>query len=485
MVNLSLDICMENFWTRPTGVYAKPVWLREGVLQIIFDDDNTPLRYHSGSTVPGGHAAFTRTAVVYSSKPTADYSPEIADEALASEVAALKAACPAFTQRVGSCYLIEANLFGFVNAAAGESSRMEEMNVLSTAMTWAVRDYTARYGVRPDHIVLHLDVNGTLILGDVASQKSITKAANSLAKRAIERAEQGAYTLPCKVEDVERIKTLPEALVCEEFNVMYAEKDLIRTLHHCLAALAVNPSGGANACLTLAIRTNGVESAAAATFLQSIIKDALGQELTDEGGTIGRYVVAHEDPAAGVYLHPVLLEKLHKSKSYSLAHYVDELHAVCGRTVELAALAKVCAGSMKKSDPKFKVYLGLCDDADATPLDYAISPPCLTPVFASEAWHLPENVDDYKRVDSPATPLSARTAYAHATGPWWSGFSTEERPHAAPSSASWLRSASVELLSVVTSRLRALTTLVSSSERSASAAVPPKRRRTVTVRALS
>lgn len=220
MVNLSLDICMENFWTRPTGVYAKPVWLREGVLQIIFDDDNTPLRYHSGSTVPGGHAAFTRTAVVYSSKPTADYSPEIADEALASEVAALKAACPAFTQRVGSCYLIEANLFGFVNAAAGESSRMEEMNVLSTAMTWAVRDYTARYGVRPDHIVLHLDVNGTLILGDVASQKSITKAANSLAKRAIERAEQGAYTLPCKVEDVERIKTLPEALVCEEFNVM-------------------------------------------------------------------------------------------------------------------------------------------------------------------------------------------------------------------------------------------------------------------------
>lgn len=74
------------------------------------------------------------------------------------------------------------------------------------------------------------------------------------------------------------------------------------------------------------------------------------QELTDEGGTIGRYVVAHEDPAAGVYLHPVLLEKLHKSKSYSLAHYVDELHAVCGRTVELAALAKVCAGKMPTRD---------------------------------------------------------------------------------------------------------------------------------------
>jgi len=471
-VKLSLDICMENFWTRPTGVYAKPVWLREGVLQIIFDDDNTPLRYHSGSTVPGGHAAFTRTAVVYSSKPSDTYSPEIVDAELASEADALKAACPAFTQRVGSCYLIEANLFGFVNEAAGESSRLEEMNVLSTAVTWAVRDYSARYGARPDHIVLHLDVNGTLILGDVASKKSITKAASSLAERAVERAEQGAYKLPCKVEDVERVKTLPDAMICEEFNVMYAEKDIIRTLHNCLAALAVNPSGGADAYLTLAIRTNGVESAAAAAFLQNIFKDALGQELTDEGGTIGRYVVAHEDPAAGVYLHPVLLEKFHKSKEYSLTHYIDELQSACGRTVELAALQKVCAGSMKKSDAKFKVYLGLCEGVDDKPLDYAISPPCLTPIFASEMWHLPEDVDGYKRVDMPGTPSTSRTVNAH--GPWWAGFSTESGA-SDQSNVSWLRSASVELLSAVTSRLRALTTLSSYADRSV--LISTKRRR--------
>ena len=30
-VQLSLDVVMEDFWTRPTGVYSKPVWLRDDV----------------------------------------------------------------------------------------------------------------------------------------------------------------------------------------------------------------------------------------------------------------------------------------------------------------------------------------------------------------------------------------------------------------------------------------------------------------------
>ena len=102
---------MENFWTRPTGVFTKPVWLREGVLQLVFDDDNTELKYTSGPTVPGGHVAFTRTACVYSSVPSAEAAPEITDPLIAASVAALKEECKAFTQRVGSCYLVEANLF--------------------------------------------------------------------------------------------------------------------------------------------------------------------------------------------------------------------------------------------------------------------------------------------------------------------------------------------------------------------------------------
>ena len=88
---------------------------REGVLQLVFDDDNTELKYTSGPTVPGGHVAFTRTACVYSSVPSAEAAPEITDPLIAASVAALKEECKAFTQRVGSCYLVEANLFGFVN----------------------------------------------------------------------------------------------------------------------------------------------------------------------------------------------------------------------------------------------------------------------------------------------------------------------------------------------------------------------------------
>ena len=32
--DLTLDVVMDNFWTRPTGVYGKSVWLRPGVLQV-------------------------------------------------------------------------------------------------------------------------------------------------------------------------------------------------------------------------------------------------------------------------------------------------------------------------------------------------------------------------------------------------------------------------------------------------------------------
>ena len=38
---LTLDVVMENFVTRRTGVFGKPVWLRPRVLQLVYDDDTT------------------------------------------------------------------------------------------------------------------------------------------------------------------------------------------------------------------------------------------------------------------------------------------------------------------------------------------------------------------------------------------------------------------------------------------------------------
>ena len=32
---LTLDVVMENFVTRRTGVYGKPVWQRPGILQLV------------------------------------------------------------------------------------------------------------------------------------------------------------------------------------------------------------------------------------------------------------------------------------------------------------------------------------------------------------------------------------------------------------------------------------------------------------------
>ena len=51
-------------------------------------------------------------------------------------------------------------------------------------------DYKARYGSAPEHIVLHLDVNGTLLLADIASNKSPKKAAEGMATRLTQRAEK-------------------------------------------------------------------------------------------------------------------------------------------------------------------------------------------------------------------------------------------------------------------------------------------------------
>eukprot|EP00966_Prymnesium_polylepis_P273570 6319826-Prymnesium_polylepis.1 len=155
---LSMDVVMEDFWTRSSGVYGKPIWLRYGVLQLMYDDDNDKLRRFTGVEVPGGNVAFTRTAAVYSESAITDA--DIAVEGPDETTEALRTACEAFLQRVGTCYLVEANLLGFAN--------QDEQCVLSSALKWALADYSARFGEAPHQIVLHLDVNGSLALGDVA-----------------------------------------------------------------------------------------------------------------------------------------------------------------------------------------------------------------------------------------------------------------------------------------------------------------------------
>jgi len=109
----------------------------------VFDDDNSPSKTYSGPTVPGGHTAFTRTATVYSTTliGAGDLTVESDDpitEVLRNQVAA-------FTQRVGNCYLVEANILGFAGVLSGLK---EEQAVLSNALKWALADYGVRFGKR-------------------------------------------------------------------------------------------------------------------------------------------------------------------------------------------------------------------------------------------------------------------------------------------------------------------------------------------------
>ena len=52
-------------------------------------------------------------------------------------------------------------------------------------------------------------------------------------------------------------------------------------------------------------------------------------------------------------------------------------------------LGQVSSGSLKKSDPKFKLYLGLCKSADEKAADCSFDPPKLKTLFARESWATP------------------------------------------------------------------------------------------------
>ena len=409
---LTLDVIMENFWTRPSGVYRKPVWLRPNVLQLFYDDDNDGLKTFSGPAVPGGHSAFTGTASVYSQTlHKADLSldsPNPVTNALRKEVTAN-------LQRVGSCYLVQANLLGF---AGSESGVVSEQIVLSASLKWALSDYATRFGKQPEQIVLHLDVNGTLALGDLAGSKSFAKMTQSLAKDLLAD-EKMSLT-------AEQKKALADAQEKEEtelrtrFTANYSRQDFIRAIVLALSALAPSAireldrelsgdfaanfrtksaaqafSDAAAAlespALTLAIRTNGTEHRQAAVYVQRLIHCVLGTELSEERGTIRRYVTCHEDAARGLFYHPVLLEQLHKSNGeYTYEHYAADVNKLYEKEVTTAgAFEQISSGSLKKSDTKFKVYLGLCKGPDDKPASSSSDPPKLDVAFKEETWLMP------------------------------------------------------------------------------------------------
>ena len=124
-------------------------------------------------------------------------------------------------------------------------------------------------------------------------------------------------------------------------------------------------------------------------------------------------MVTHEDETRGLLFHPVLLEKLAKSKTYTVERYVEELASLLGIHTSLTDWEAVSDGGFKKSDKKFKVYLGLCETADDKPGPHTSAPPTLTPRFKRETWFMPgAAVDEYR----------LQAAFADIGGPWWTGF---------------------------------------------------------------
>ncbi|KAL1507474.1 hypothetical protein AB1Y20_008310 [Prymnesium parvum] len=435
---LTLDVVMEDFWTRTSGVYGKPIWLRPGVLQLLYDDDNDAIRLLSSAALPGGHAAFNHTVAVYSQTPL-----EPSDLSVGGAAEALRKACPAFVQRVRTCYLVEANLLGFASQAEGggldESSSLAEQQVLSSSLRWALADYEARVGAPPRQIVLHLDVNGSLALGDVAGKKSFSSIATSLADNVVRRTEEEAVQLPVKTTNaMRRVGKLDEAALKKKFTVSYSSHDFIATILAALCALApasidalhdeldatfTRGDGAAPLpsaphglpALTVAIRTNGVEHSQALQYVQLLIRRVLGLKLSEADGSVRRYIVGHEDKERQLFFHPVLLEKLAKSSAYSWERYVHELHLFCGKDTSMEAWKSICGDKLSPKDSKLRRYLGLGSDEDAhvAPL----SPPKLDILFLPEVWHTPGRlVEEYKLL-----------AVNNDCGPWWAGFEGDVR----------------------------------------------------------
>lgn len=134
-------------------------------------------------------------------------------------------------------------------------------------------------------VVLHLDVNGSLSLGDVAGIKSFGEMAASLAKDLVKREEEGAVALsPVTKDALTRAANLDEEMLEHEYTTYYNSKDLLRAITLCLDMLR---GGKGSSGLTLAIRTNGVEHEAAASYLRDLVKN-VGYLISEADGSIER-----------------------------------------------------------------------------------------------------------------------------------------------------------------------------------------------------
>lgn len=331
--------------------------------------------------MPGGHVAYTRTAAVYSTAAITEHDLDCSSSSAGVEM--LRKATRAFTQRVGSVYLVEANLLGF----AGESTGLEEQCILSSAVKWALADYVTRFGSAPLQIVLHLDVNGTLALGDVAGSKRFGKIAGSLAGNVMKRADDKDIHLNDKTRQaMKAATTMPEEDLQAMYSVNYSGNDFVRAVLAALGALApaairqldeelagdfkksiesqaAKLAAKASAwesieapAVTVAIRTNGVEHRQASSYVQRLVMGVLGLELSEEKETVRRYVVTHLDEEKQVLFHPVLLEKMHTSKgAFTFDEYSKELSSVNGKKASAAAYHAISDGGLRKKDGKFNV----------------------------------------------------------------------------------------------------------------------------------
>ena len=88
------------------------------------------------------------------------------------------------------------------------------------------------------------------------------------------------------------------------------------------------------------------------------------------------------------------------------------------RTAQRASVAaweSVSEASLKKSDPKFKCYLGLCSDAAAPPEDHSHAPPTLEVKLARQTWQMPQRAGGSK-------DFQLASSVPDSQGPWWAGF---------------------------------------------------------------
>lgn len=124
--------------------------------------------------------------------------------------------------------------------------------------------------------------------------------------------------------------------------------------------------------------------------------------------------MTHEDKARGLFFHPVLLEKMHKSGgSYTFDDYVDEVRKLYGIEMDAEAWSLVSGGSLKKSDKKYGVYLGLCKSGEDKAMACTTEPPRLEVAFRQETWLMPSaKHPDY----------NLKMSFPGTKGPWWAGF---------------------------------------------------------------